>query len=765
MKRKSDLYISPTALPPHQSDLTPSGTTRAFNEEWEAISPAVAKVLAENGLDIGGHGDARFIADDEMMGDDIVDDILDRALEYMPMDRRSPEARTQMAKSIQRLRTMAKRVPKYHELPIHIRISMLDQPVKKKEVDITGIPGSQLIKWKSIKKPAAFDAKGGAVPAETQRAIEAELAFRWRQILIAKLRPHMGSFPTMLTAIADSENQEIALHDLFGTARFGTLAAHGRRLGKILAIYSGIIPWNTNKLLTFFEKMEKLNKDKEKPFTSDTALSYWKTIKYLSDILGVTDKLDMKLIKNKRDAVRSRFITTVEKQDRRATAPGIGVAKALEKASEDGETYMDRGWSAVGRHAMGASGRFNDYQHASSTTYKDGPKTTDMEAWQTKVTDLLTKTRPMPLIAPKISFTGIEWWVTLTEFLKTIQKLMGHRDYIMPAPTADRKGFRKEPLKSGTALTWYRRVLVQGGLTATEAKKQTMSGWRVFMPELAYQAGISRDRRRYLGRWLNEDMADHYTREHRTVILDIWKEVLNKDSKDELPLPKEGDHTVPINLTDDYYGLAKTDLKMVKATLTPRKDSDSDCEEERLAQTMDIVETWVVPAAAEKADTTTPRSFTRRPTERRTPFNEVEPEKGGPLTIIGNNKASKSPKEAAPTKKAHLIRTDKTSICGYSYNIKRVAIYSMQDEWLQDRHMYKACWGCWNLYTVPDDWDQEPPSAEPNDDLSLEEPLGDTSDAESPDSEAGATTSSGATASDADDGACIPEDAKKPPKQ
>ena len=395
------------------------------------------KVLEENGLDTGGYGDARFLADGDIMTDTEKDKWLNRALEYVPMDRRNLEIREEMQKGLSRLCILAKRVPGYDELPIHIRVSMLATPPKKKEIDITGIPGSQLIKWKSIKKPEMYDAKGGRVPAETQRALERELAFRWRQLLIAKLRPHMGSFPAMIKAIDGAENQELALHDLFGTARFSTLAAHGRRLDKIVSIHPSIIPWNTGKLLTFYERMRNLNKDKEKPFTADVALAYWKTIKFLSDILGVTDQLDLKMIKNKRDAVRSEFITSVEKQDRRALAPDIEVVMALERATRDGETYMDRGWAAVARHGMGSSGRFNDYQHTSPKTYKDEPKTTELEAWQTKVTDLLTKTRPMPLISPKVSFTGIEWWITLTEFLGTIDRLLGDRDYIMPAPTAD----------------------------------------------------------------------------------------------------------------------------------------------------------------------------------------------------------------------------------------------------------------------------------------------------------------------------------------
>ena len=66
--------------------------------------------------------------------------------------------------------------------------------------------------------------------------------------------------------------------------------------------------------------------------------------------------------------------------------------------------------------------------------------------------------------------------------------------------------------------------MIQSGVSA-----KTLAGWRVFMPELAFQAGIPREHRRYLGRWQHEAMADNYTREHRTVVTKIWRDVCWED--------------------------------------------------------------------------------------------------------------------------------------------------------------------------------------------------------------------------------------------
>ena len=70
------------------------------------------------------------------------------------------------------------------------------------------------------------------------------------------------------------------------------------------------------------------------------------------------------------------------------------------------------------------------------------------------------------------------------------------------------------------------------------------------MPDLAYQANISADRRRYLGRWADENKADTYTREHRGVISGIWSDVISWLGENT-PSGSE----VPENITANHYHL------------------------------------------------------------------------------------------------------------------------------------------------------------------------------------------------------------------
>ncbi len=70
------------------------------------------------------------------------------------------------------------------------------------------------------------------------------------------------------------------------------------------------------------------------------------------------------------------------------------------------------------------------------------------------------------------------------------------------------------------------------------------------MPDLAYRAGVNKDRRRCLGRWAFDNTADVYTREHRTVISDIWAEVLEKlphlDDQQDLVPDSEDEDLAPL---------------------------------------------------------------------------------------------------------------------------------------------------------------------------------------------------------------------------
>jgi len=169
----------------------------------------------------------------------------------------------------------------------------------------------------------------------------------------------------------------------------------------------------------------------------------------------------------------------------------------------------------------------NDAQHTSPETYKETSKTMEFTAWQTKVSSAADiSSRPMPLISTKDSLTGVAWWLPLSEYMKS--DIPAGQDYMLPAPNKTRTQFRKEPATSQQVLRWIRLILTQKGLLEEIVDQVTLGSLRVWMPDLAYQAGVPRDRRRYLGRWAFDSTADVYIREHRAVVTDIWQEVLKK---------------------------------------------------------------------------------------------------------------------------------------------------------------------------------------------------------------------------------------------
>ena len=184
--------------------------------------------------------------------------------------------------------------------------------------------------------------------------------------------------------------------------------------------------------------------------------------------------------------------------------------------------------SAIFRLLAGVSGRWNDICHTQINTMRITAKTIEFTAWQNKTTGINDANRPTPLIAPLHTFTAVRWWLVIE---KVISMFKGHpsfqdMDYQLPVPTRDRSGFCPRPCSNGQALRWLRLLRARPNRPASEITRLTLASFRVWIADLAYQANIEREKRRYIGRWAQESTADTYTREHRQVICNIWDEIL-----------------------------------------------------------------------------------------------------------------------------------------------------------------------------------------------------------------------------------------------
>ena len=195
------------------------------------------------------------------------------------------------------------------------------------------------------------------------RLLEGLLAKRWRERLLDRLLPHAETFPALSRALKE-KNPDKSTHDIFGKTRWATLAKHGRHLDQICNICpDGFIPWDTSKVARLFDNLRDQKEHNSVNIRASKPMEYFKTVAFFSQILGTDGKLDYPYLRNKRDSIRAALIEDEECEDHRAPAPPVEAAMALERASRDAPTWLDRWFASACRHGYGASGRYGDYQH------------------------------------------------------------------------------------------------------------------------------------------------------------------------------------------------------------------------------------------------------------------------------------------------------------------------------------------------------------------------------------------------------------------
>ena len=101
------------------------------------------------------------------------------------------------------------------------------------------------------------------------------------------------------------------------------------------------------------------------------------------------------------------------------------------------------------------------------------------------------------------------------------------RDFLLPAPAADRQGFLPCPCSRGQALCWLRALLVIGGLSKEESNKFSLASLRVTLPDMACFIGIPPEQRKDIGQWANAATAAIYRRSHRAVIEKVTDKILS----------------------------------------------------------------------------------------------------------------------------------------------------------------------------------------------------------------------------------------------
>ena len=142
---------------------------------------------------------------------------------------------------------------------------------------------------------------------------------------------------------------------------------------------------------------------------------------------------------------------------------------------------------------MGCCARFNDLQHTSPVTLRVTTSTIEMMAWQTKTASAFRiKKNPVPLIAPKLTLSGADWWTDWVETLKSLHSLERFQDmdYLIPTLSKDFQGVIPRPGSSDRSLRWLKGALIRQGVGQELVQPLSWHSFRVFIPDCAYQLGI-----------------------------------------------------------------------------------------------------------------------------------------------------------------------------------------------------------------------------------------------------------------------------------
>ena len=543
-----------------------------------------------------------------------------------------------------------------------------------------------LRKWKHWKPQRVKN----ATPT-TMRAMELSLRDRWSERLLARLLPvgmHLDNLAPLMTV----PNPTKEAKHLLGITRFRTLRIHCLNLEFILKL--GVkLPWTESSL------RDILNMSQELELTTSRLNQMWKTVAWLAKKFGgiTPDSLD-RLVQKKQAVVDSLVSTTVAPQ-RKAVVPSIGLLIAMERALMcETLPFSSRLIMTVARFMAGSSARFNDIQHCRPKDIRLTSNSLEVTAWQSKTTGLTAcSRRPCVLIAPQWSFSGAPWWTCSMTIFKKISEhpKFANMDFLLPTIGRDGRGLIARPCAYSRALRWLRDVLFRFS-DDQQAATLTWHSMRVFMPDCAFQSGIPRDQRQYLGNWANESTADVYTRDKRNVVCKLWQDVCTRISTSSL---QEG-RQARVDLTHADYDGPKENLDSPASSLWERVSSSPGSEARGQPVSSGTVGPEETPGDQQSLSTPVKRPRTTAcSASDRLPADEV-PGPHGPLTVVcrvmGPNSSQKIP--------MHLLTPEGKAIgCGWTPSGDRIRMV-LPEDFVREQTLYGECAKCFRFYSLPASW-------------------------------------------------------------
>lgn len=516
----------------------------------------------------------------------------------------------------------------------------------------------------------------------TQRSLESTIKQKWLLRLIAIFLPFGDSVPRMreVSGMADPLAEYT---QLFGKTRFSTIRGHCLMLERMLKLSSApgtsLIPWTDLSIRQF------LNQALAEGWSANLLDRAWKTLSYLSRVLGLMAPDSLPSLRAKLEAMCETLIGPSLSTPKQAVVPTMAIVKALETATTKGPQAL-RYCASHARFLLGCSARWNDGQHVLPSTVVLRADTVEAMAWQTKSSSARQAVKkPIPLISPLHSFTGVHWWIPMVEGLKFLstRPLFQDMDYLLPRLSRDLTGFLPRPASYNTSLSALRKLLLNH-VPPEEVVSFTWHSLRVFMPHWSFVAGVEPHKRQYLGRWTNESTADVYVRSHRTMICDIWQQVTDSGSVPQSALVLE-DTGEPISTLTTSTVEPNASGALGPVTVVDAEEDGHDPPQPPLSENSHILTSQGASGPVAQTDHAEP-----------TPADFVDPPQG-PLHVVVGKRKTGSP----PSLKIHLFTPFMVAVgCGWSPSR---ASFDILEEIDLSSDMTQ-CVRCFKLYTYPSDW-------------------------------------------------------------
>ena len=269
--------------------------------------------------------------------------------------------------------------------------------------------------------------------------------------------------------MGEGDDHQEFLH-LLGDARFSTLRQRCLFFEKLKKQDLLPVPWTESTVRQMLSKLQAAE------CTPNYIQQAWDTLKWFSSKFQTLDVESLQRLLSKKKYLQETLVSTTSTPQRKAVVPSREVIWALEQ----------------GAAAVGAVSHSKGSRHVRPLMLSlwdwSGFRWVAVPASMT----CSTPANPVPLIAPKLTLSGADWWTDWIETLNSLYSLERFQDmdYLIPTLSKDFQGVIPRPGSSDRSLRWLKEALIRQGVAQELVQPLSWHSFRVFIPDCAYQLGI-----------------------------------------------------------------------------------------------------------------------------------------------------------------------------------------------------------------------------------------------------------------------------------